>query len=155
VEFHVEHWHWWVLTLLFVVFIAFMRGSLFIWMTGSSAVVGTVVWLDPQTELISQLFLFTLITIAGVGVTRLFSKGKSVTEEQDEEQSNAMPRSFPLIGRVYTLETPIINGSGDITIKDSKWRIRGEDAKAGEQVRIIGVDGIDRSLFIVEKEEDS
>jgi membrane protein implicated in regulation of membrane protease activity len=50
-------------------------------------------------------------------------------------------RTEALIGRVFTLEKPIIDGSGTVRIDDTIWRVAGPDAPAGSRVRIVQADG--------------
>ena len=46
-----------------------------------------------------------------------------------------------LVGRVFTLEKPIIDGAGTVRIDDTVWRVAGPDAPAGSRVKIVQVDG--------------
>jgi inner membrane protein len=50
-------------------------------------------------------------------------------------------RGHALIGRVFTLETPIVDGAGRIRVGDSSWRVVGPSAPAGASVRVVRVDG--------------
>ena len=50
-------------------------------------------------------------------------------------------RADALVGRVFTLEKPIIDGSGTVRIDDTIWRVAGPDAPAGSRVRIVQADG--------------
>jgi hypothetical protein len=46
------------------------------------------------------------------------------------------------VGRVFTLEQPIVNRQGKIRVDDSTWKIEGTDCTAGTNVRVVGVDGV-------------
>jgi membrane protein implicated in regulation of membrane protease activity len=50
-------------------------------------------------------------------------------------------RAEALVGRIFTLERPIMDGSGTIPIDDTVWRIRGADVPAGRRVKVVRVDG--------------
>ena len=50
-------------------------------------------------------------------------------------------RAEALVGRVFTLEKPIIDGSGTVRIDDTIWRVAGPDAPAGSRVKIVRADG--------------
>ena len=50
-------------------------------------------------------------------------------------------RADALVGRVFTLEKPIIDGSGTVRIDDTIWRVAGPDTPAGSRVRIVQADG--------------
>jgi membrane protein implicated in regulation of membrane protease activity len=43
---------------------------------------------------------------------------------------------------VFTLEKPIVDGSGTIGIDDTVWRVTGPDAPAGSRVKVTRVDGV-------------
>ena len=50
-------------------------------------------------------------------------------------------RTAALIGREFTLEKPIIDGSGTVRIDDTVWRVAGPDAPAGSRVKVVQADG--------------
>jgi hypothetical protein len=68
---------------------------------------------------------------------RIALSGKAVS------QSNLFlnRRADALVGRVFTLERPIIDGSGTVKIDDTVWRVAGPDTPAGSRVRIVRADG--------------
>jgi len=50
-------------------------------------------------------------------------------------------RAEALVGRIFTLERPIVDGSGTIRIDDTVWRITGADVRAGSRVKVERVEG--------------
>jgi membrane protein implicated in regulation of membrane protease activity len=42
---------------------------------------------------------------------------------------------------VFTLDKPIIDGSGAVRIDDTVWRVSGPDSPAGSRVRVAATDG--------------
>jgi membrane protein implicated in regulation of membrane protease activity len=50
-------------------------------------------------------------------------------------------RADALVGRVFTLEKPIIDGSGTVRIDDTIWRVAGPDTPAGTRVRVVEAKG--------------
>ena len=50
-------------------------------------------------------------------------------------------RTEALIGRSFTLEKPIVGGTGTVRIDDTIWRVAGPDAPAGSRVKIVQADG--------------
>jgi membrane protein implicated in regulation of membrane protease activity len=50
-------------------------------------------------------------------------------------------RAEAFVGRVFTLEKPIVDGSGTIPIDDTVWRITGADVPAGCRVKVVRVEG--------------
>jgi inner membrane protein len=62
-----------------------------------------------------------------------------IEPETDQPFLNRRAESF--IGRTFTLQKPIVNGSGTIGIDDTVWRITGADLPAGSRVKITRIDG--------------
>ncbi len=50
-------------------------------------------------------------------------------------------RTEGLVGRVFTLEKPIIDGVGTVRMDDTIWRVAGPDAPSGSRVKVIRADG--------------
>jgi inner membrane protein len=50
-------------------------------------------------------------------------------------------RNQALIGRVFTLEKPIVDGIGTVRIDDTVWRVNGPDRPSGSRVRVTRADG--------------
>ncbi len=152
--FILEHWHWWALTLAFMVCVALLRGSIWMAMSISSAIIGAISWNDRMMGNMLQLGIFTTITIVLLLLMDLVSGGKSkpvASEEKREKQNH--PRGELYMNKVFKLDSPIVSGVGTLTIDGIAWKIRGEDAQAGEEVRIMTVDGIERDLLVVEKRD--
>ncbi|HHO67888.1 MAG TPA: NfeD family protein, partial [Gammaproteobacteria bacterium] len=60
---------------------------------------------------------------------------------EDTDQPTLNRRGEQYIGRVFTLETPLVNGMGKIRIDDTTWKIEGPDCEPGTRIRVTGVDG--------------
>jgi hypothetical protein len=79
----------------------------------------------------------------------LLAPGVFLFQRHRARQHSAASKSNPflnkradaLVGRVFTLEKPIIDGSGTVRIDDTVWRVAGPDAPAGSRVRIVQADG--------------
>ena len=50
-------------------------------------------------------------------------------------------RSDALVGRVFTLDKPIMDGSGTVRVDDTIWRVSGPDCPAGSKVKVVRADG--------------
>ena len=50
-------------------------------------------------------------------------------------------RTDALVGRVFTLEKPIVDGIGTVRIDDTVWRVRGPECPAGSRVKVVRSDG--------------
>lgn len=149
-----EHWHWWVLSLLFVVFAAVLRSPLFLGMTLASGVVGAVLWINAETAMHIQLGIFLGITVLWLGVASIFEKKAGGDEGDESPAPQTMALSQRLVGSTFTLENPIVQGVGTLDLKGTTFRLRGDDMDAGTKVRITSIDGIDPELIFVEKLEN-
>ena len=149
--FVLQQWMWMGLTLTAITFAFTLRSLLLTWVCVASAIVGTIVWADPTVPNLYQLLIFGAITLVGMVLSQFFIQ-PAVESEQEEAPVKAVNPS-KIVNRTYTLTEPIVNGYGQIEIDGTLWRLRGEDAAAGEQVRVLRVDGLERDLLIVEREE--
>lgn len=52
------------------------------------------------------------------------------------------PNGESYIGKVFTLEFPVINGTGVLQVDNTTWRIHCVDLPAGARIKIVGVDGL-------------
>ena len=51
-------------------------------------------------------------------------------------------RAEQCVGRLYTLEEPIVNGRGRVKVDGVFWKIEGDDLEAGNRVKVVGADGV-------------
>ncbi len=134
----VVFWHWWALGILMLIVELLAPGMFFIWMAESALVVGFVVWIAPGLDFEYQLILFSVLSIVSIAVFRRYlNKHPIVT---DRPLLNR--RAAQYIGRVFTLEHPIVNGRGKIRVDDSTWRVEGEDCGTGSKVRVTAAEGV-------------
>jgi len=137
-EFEFSFWYWWVLGLILLILEVFAPGAFFLWMGISAGVVGVIAWLVPSLSIEWQMLIFTVIAVASVVGWRAYLRKNPV--ETDQPSLNRRGEQY--VGRVFTLDDPIVNGVGKIRVDDTMWRIEGADCEAGEKVRVIGVDGV-------------
>ena len=55
-------------------------------------------------------------------------------------------RAEGYVGRVFTLEKPIVDGVGTIRIEDTVWRVSGPSLPAGSRVKVSRADGADLAV---------
>src|SRR5262249_56906819 len=58
------------------------------------------------------------------------------------EKPSLNRRTEAMVGRVFTLDKPIVNAAGTIRIDDTIWRVTGPDAPAGSRVRVKNAEGV-------------
>jgi inner membrane protein len=128
-------WSWFILAVLLFLLEALAPGMFMLWLGLSAILVGiissAVVWSWQ-----AQLVAFAVLAIALVPVWRHFA-GK--VETRDSPFLNRRAEGY--VGRVFTLEKPIIDGVGAVRIDDTVWRVSGPDRPAGSRVRVARADG--------------
>lgn len=135
---HLLFWHWLLFAAVLLIFELITGSGFLFWIGISAAIMGFLVWLFPDISWITQLLGFAGLGILTAVVWWLFLKRHP--SETDRPLLNK--RSAQYIGRIFTLDTQVVNGMGKIKVDDSMWRIRCRDLPAGTRVRIVGVDGV-------------
>ena len=137
------YWHWWVLGLSLLMLEIFVSGTFFLWMAIAAGVIGLVTLVIPAISWELQWFLFALLSLTSIALWRMQAKKNPPTTDNP----NLNRRSEQYIGRVFTLDSAIINGHGKIVVDDTTWKVRGEDMESGGRVKVSGSDG---TVLIVE-----
>jgi len=130
-------WHWWIFALVLLILEAFAPGAFFLWMAVAAGVVGVFVLIMSDLSWQTQWLSFAVISILSIVVWRIYQKGQPAVTDQPSLNR----RGEQLIGRLVTLDEPIVDGVGKININDTTWKIRGADMAKGTQIKITGVDG--------------
>ena len=133
-----SYWHWWAFGLALVIVEMVAPGVFFLWLGIAAGIVGFLVLAMPDLSWQAQLFSFAVLSLASVAVGRWLIKRYPI--RTDEPRLNRRGEQY--IGRVFTLDEPIVNRHGKIRVDDSTWKIEGDDCLAGTNVRVIGVDGV-------------
>jgi membrane protein implicated in regulation of membrane protease activity len=129
-------WNWLIAGLLLIGVEVLAPGVFMLWLGLAALLVGLlafVVDLHWQT----QILLFAVFAAAAVPVWRRLARRSKA------EISNPFlnRRTDALVGRVFTLEKPIQDGSGTVRIDDTIWRVTGPDTPAGSRIRVVKADG--------------
>lgn len=130
-------WNWLVFGLLLMGLELMLPGVFLFWIGLAALLVGLLSFvIAPPWQL--QLLMFAVFAAAAVPVWRRVARSNSGV-------SNSNPflnkRAEAMIGRVFTLEKPIVDGTGTVRIDDTVWRVAGPDTPAGSRVRIVRADG--------------
>ena len=129
-------WNWLIIGVVLMGIETFAPGVFMLWLGIAALIVGLIsfaVVLSWQT----QIIVFAILSIAMVPLWRHFSK----RNEKPTDKPFLNKRAQGLIGRVFTLEKPIVDGVGTVKIDDTVWRVSGSDAPAGSRVKIIHAEG--------------
>ncbi len=131
-------WHWWVIAAVLIILELTVAGTyFFLWMAAAAGVTGLIAVLAPGLSWEIQVLIWVLLSIASVFAWRHFKP--NINQPTDQPALNR--RGTQYVGRVFTLETAIVNGVGKLTVADTTWKIRGPDTPAGTQVEVTAVEG--------------
>lgn len=134
----IVYWHWLVLGVLLVTVEIFAPSTFFLWLGISAAIVGLVLLVIPGLSWPIQIILFAVLAVASIILGRQYLRKRPI--QTDEPLLNLRAEQY--VGRIFTLEEPVVNGVGKVRVDDSTWRIAGPDVAAGSQVRIVAADGV-------------
>ena len=130
-------WNWLIFGFILMALELIAPGVFLFWLGLAALLVGLVSFvLHPSWQ--SQLLMFAAFAVAAVPLWRRLSRSN-----REASQSNPYlnRRAAALVGRVFTLEKPIIDGSGTVRVDDTIWRVAGPDTPAGSRVKVVQADG--------------
>jgi len=129
-------WNWLILSVVLMAIETFAPGVFMLWLGLAALIVGLLSF-GVAWSWQAQIIIFAALSIAMVPLWRYYS-GRNASPT-DKPFLNK--RAEGLIGRVFTLEKPIIDGVGTVRIDDTIWRVSGPDAPSGSRVKITHADG--------------
>ncbi len=130
-------WNWLIAAAGLMLLEVFAPGVFLFWLGLAALVVGVLAGAIALSWQV-QVLAFAVIAVALVPLWRRFSLNLKGTEETPFLNR----RSEALVGRSFTLEKPIVDGTGTVRIDDTVWRVEGPDLPAGSRVRVVRVDGV-------------
>jgi inner membrane protein len=135
-------WNWFIAGAVLLILEVLAPGTFMLWLGLSALVVG-LVSLAVDWPWQAQVVVFAVLSVAMIPLWRRFAK----RVETPNDQPFLNRRAHAFVGRVFTLEKPIVDGSGTMAIDDTIWRIRGPDCPAGSRVMVMS---FDRGSLMVE-----
>ena len=129
-------WNWFILGVVLLILEIVAPGIFMLWLGLAAFLVGLISFaVDWSWQL--QLVAFAVFALAAIPLWRRV--GSTAKAPSDQPFLNRRADAF--VGRVFTLEKPIVDGSGTVAIGDTVWRITGPDCAAGSRIKVAGVDG--------------
>lgn len=141
--FVIDFWHWWIFAVALII-IEILAPSFFaLWMGIAAFFTGLVLLLIPDLGWEYQLMLFAVLSVFSIVLWRRYYLNNPIVSDQP----NLNRRGEQYIGRIVTLQSPIVDGVGKIRLDDSSWKVEGPDCAAGQKVRIVSLQNV---VFAVE-----
>ena len=130
-------WNWLIFGFILMALELAAPGVFLFWLGLAALLVGLLSFaINPSWQ--TQLLMFAVFAAAAVPVWRHLAKSATQVSKSNPFLNR---RTEALIGREFTLEKPIVDGSGTVRIDDTVWRVAGPDTPAGNRVRIVHADG--------------
>ncbi len=133
----IEFWHWWVAGIVLIILEVFAPGFVLLWLGIAAGVVGAVLFLVPELGWQYQFLIFALVSVSSIVVGRTVL----LRHSQESDHPNLNRRGEQYVGRQFTLDQEIANGTGFLKIDDARWKVTGADLPAGTKVTVVGVEG--------------
>src|SRR5262245_57404192 len=131
-------WVWFVIAAIFLLLELLSPGVFMLWL-GLAAILTGAISLAVAMTWQTQLIAFAVLAIACIPAWRYFAR--KVEKPVDRPFLNRRAEGY--IGRVFTLDKPIVDGVGTIRIEDTVWRVSGPSLPAGSRVKVARADGAD------------
>ena len=129
-------WDWLIGGLILVGLELLAPGVFMLWLGLAAILVGLLSFVVHWSWQL-QFLAFAVFALAAVPLYRRL--GSRRMEQTDQPFLNR--RADALVGQVFTLEKPIIDGSGTVRVGDTVWRVSGPDAPSGSRVKVVTADG--------------
>src|SRR5215831_18702259 len=136
-------WNWFILAAVLFLLELMMPGVFMLWLGIAAILVGListgVIWSWQ-----AQFIAFAVFAVASVPAWRHFAR----KVEKPAESPFLNRRADGYVGRVFTLDKPIVDGVGTVRIDDSVWRVTGPDCPAGSRVKVARADGANLTVEV-------
>jgi len=130
-------WNWLIFGVILMALELIAPGVFLFWLGLAALLVGLSSFaFTPSWQV--QILMFAVFAAAAVPVWRRLARSHAAGSSNSPFLNK---RADALVGRVFTLEKPIVDGAGTVRIDDTIWRVAGPDAPAGSRVRIVQADG--------------
>jgi membrane protein implicated in regulation of membrane protease activity len=133
-----EHWNWFIAAAVLFLLEIVAPGSFMLWL-GIAAILVGAISLVVDWSWQAQVITFAVFAVAAIPIWRRLARSL----ERSVDQPFLNRRADGYVGRIFTLDKPIVDGIGTIRIDDTVWRVSGPDCPAGSRVRIASANGAD------------
>jgi inner membrane protein len=137
-------WSWIILGGILLAIEVMAPGTFILWLGVSAILVGVISFVIEWSWQTQGVAFAVLAVISVVLWWRLGRRGKQDADGDDQAFLNRRAHGF--VGRVFTLDKPIVDGGGTVRIGDTVWRITGPDWAAGRRIKNARADGA--TLFV-------
>ena len=138
------NWNWLIFGFILMALELMAPGVFLFWLGLAALLVGLLSFVvNPSWQ--AQLLMFAVFSVAAVPLWRRFALKSGAASVSNPFLNK---RTDALVGREFTLEKPIVDGSGTVRIDDTIWRVAGPDAPAGSRVKVVRADGASLTVAV-------
>jgi len=130
-------WKWIILGAILLALELAAPGAFMMWLGLSALLVGILSFVWPNLTWEWQCVAFAIFAVLSIPLWRRFAHNV----EPPAERPFLNRRAEAMVGQIFTLEKPIVDGIGTIRVGDTIWRVSGADRPAGGRVKVTRVDG--------------
>jgi inner membrane protein len=137
-------WNWLVFGIILMALELAAPGVFLFWLGLAALLVGLLSFaIHPSWQ--AQILMFAVFAAAAVPLWRRVARSNYSVSKSNPFLNK---RADALVGRVFTLEKPIVDGCGTVRIDDTIWRVAGPDTPAGSRVKIVQADGASLTVAV-------
>jgi membrane protein implicated in regulation of membrane protease activity len=134
-------WNWFIAGGILLGIEVIAPGTFMLWLGLSALLVGAIsLVVDWSWQ--AQFVAFAIFALATLPIWHRLGRRQAAPGDQPFLNR----RSEALVGQVFTLDRPIVDGAGNIRVGDTVWRVTGPDSPAGNRVKVTRADGA--TLFV-------
>ena len=129
-------WGWLIAAAVLAVAELVVPGVFLIWLAVAAAITGIATALVPIPPGL-QIGLFAILSLLSFMVGRRWYRRNPVYSEDPLLND----RAARLIGETVVVVSPIENGRGRVSVRDTVWSAIGPDSEIGTKVMVVGSEG--------------
>lgn len=132
------YWHWLVFGVALIAMEAVIPGAFFLWPGLAAILLGVLTLVVPGLDWTIALSLWAALSVLTLTLWVLYRR-----KNPSPKGSNTLNRrGQELVGQELTLDSPVINGKGEIRAGDTIWRVvSAANLPAGTAVKVVAVEG--------------
>ncbi len=128
-----SHWLWFAFSGVLLILEIFFGSFRFMAASIAAIVVGVLSHLFPYVGVSIELLFFVVLASTCIWLANSFVK----EHKQKTEHLKRIYREQAYVGQEYTLDTPMSNGQGNISLDGVTWQLRGPDCDKGQTIRVL------------------
>jgi membrane protein implicated in regulation of membrane protease activity len=133
-----EYWHWLAFGAALIALEIFVPSAIFLWPGIAGIVVGVLTLAAPGISGAVKLLVWAVLSLVMAAGWQIHRKNT----KSEIPASTINRRGEQYVGRHFTLATAMNNGTGELYVDDTRWKIVADhDIAAGKKVKVVAMEG--------------